>query len=82
MIDVMREPIFDLKAVASKLDVTYATALNWVNRGVNGRKLETVRVGKSIRTSPAAVNRFVMNTDGIGPDDRIEAEQRALEQYV
>ena len=70
-----------LKQVAGKLDVSYQTVLNWTRHGVDGRKLEAVRVGKAIRTSPAAVHRFVLTCDEIVTDNAEEDRRELMERH-
>ena len=35
------------------------TMLRWARRGINGQRLETVRIGRSLCTSAEAVQRFI-----------------------
>src|SRR5262245_8706047 len=35
------------------------TLLRWARRGINGQRLETVRIGRSLCTSAEAIERFI-----------------------
>jgi len=61
MVDVSRENIVPLEAVASKFDVSLQTVRNWAKR--TGHRLETIRVGRLVRTSWEAVQRFAVEDD-------------------
>jgi len=37
-----------------------ATVWRWINRGVEGTKLDTVRIGRTVMTSKQAITRFIL----------------------
>jgi hypothetical protein len=59
MVDVARENVVCLEDVARKFDVSLQTVRNWANR--SGHRLETIRVGRLVRTSWEAVQRFAVD---------------------
>lgn len=65
MVDVAREHVVPLEAVARKLGVSLQTVRNWSSRP--HRRLETVRAGRLVRTSWEAVQRFVIDTNQESP---------------
>jgi transposase len=61
VVDVAREKIVPLEAVAEKFDVSLQTVRNWANSSKH--RLETIRVGRLVRTSWEAVQRFAIQRD-------------------
>ncbi len=61
MVNVASEKIVPLEAVAEKFDVSLQTVRNWAHSSTH--RLETIRVGRLIRTSWEAVQRFAVQND-------------------
>ena len=50
------------------------TIWRWAKKGLNGHILETIRIGRTFRTTPAAIDRFLRreNMHRCNPDQPIE----------
>lgn len=59
MADILSEGAISLSAAGRIMDCSPCSAWRFCRKGVNGRRLEYIRIGRSIRTSAAAVSRFV-----------------------
>jgi hypothetical protein len=58
--DATRENLITANQAATILGVEHWTVRKWWNHGINGRILESVRIGgKFVRTSKEAINRFL-----------------------
>jgi hypothetical protein len=56
---IENEELLTFEAAAKRLAVSYASIWSWAQRGVDGRKLEVVVIGKrGMRTSIEACRRF------------------------
>ena len=53
---------------------SYTTLWRWAKKGLNGHILETIRIGRTFRTTPAAIDRFLRreNMHRCNPDQPIE----------
>ena len=53
---------------------SYTTLWRWAKKGLNGHILETIRIGRTFRTTPAAIDRFLRreNMNRCNPDQPIE----------
>lgn len=71
MVDIAREQIVPLEEVAKKFGVTLQTVRNWTKRGKH--RLEAIRVGRVVRTSWEAVQRFAANS---------ESDPAAIQQII
>lgn len=84
MIDVLNEELIALTDVADHLPrrggrkVNYSTIFRWVQRGIRGKRLETVRMGGCRFTSKAALNRFFAEPHCDAYPESGAARQRAI----
>lgn len=62
MVDLIREEPLELKEVAARFKVTMKTVYAWID-GVNGRRLETVKLGGKRYTTAEAIQRFSFEDD-------------------
>lgn len=67
-IDITRETVVDLNDVARRLRVHIKTVRGWGKR-LNGRRLETVKLGGKIVTSLEALQRFAISNGPGGAGD-------------
>lgn len=69
MIDAMKDPLIPLANVAAKFPApsgkrrSMSSLIRWVKKGVDGVRLEAVRVGGSWYTTEEAVNRFIQSPE-------------------
>ena len=56
---------------------SYTTLWRWAKKGLNGHILETIRIGRTFRTTPAAIDRFLKreNMNQCNPDQPIELKK-------
>jgi hypothetical protein len=55
---IVTECVLTLREVSERYDVSYSTAHRWATRGVNGIRLEAVRLGRRFITSVEALERW------------------------
>lgn len=61
--------------------VHYQTVYRWTRKGVNGRRLESIKVGRTRFTSIEALKRFIDDSTVIvGSDSHAKAVEEALER--
>ncbi|QEF97735.1 hypothetical protein Mal15_17790 [Stieleria maiorica] len=60
--DLLTEDLMPLAEAAELVNVHTATVHRWRSRGLNGVKLETLRLGGKISTSRQALTRFIERT--------------------
>ena len=60
--DLLTEDIMSLAEAAAVVNVHVATIHRWRNRGLEGVRLETLRLGGKIVTSRQALTRFIQKT--------------------
>lgn len=62
LLQILTEDVITLNEAARELPTRthLSTLYRWAKRGVNGRKLETVKVGSQIVTSRQALTRFLV----------------------
>lgn len=83
MIDVTTEKVIAIKDVPTLVPGRPAlmTVYRWLNRGVRGRRLETVLVGGKRYTSQEAITRFIEETtaaaDGRRPKSKKSNRRQA-----
>jgi len=65
MIEIANETLLTLDQAAEKVLVSKATVLKWITRGVDGVKLEALKLGVHWRTSMEALQRFADRTTPI-----------------
>jgi len=56
------ELLIDLRAAAALIGMSYGTVYRYATVGFHGDQLETVNIGRSIRTTSEAITRFVART--------------------
>jgi len=56
---------------------SYTTLWRWAKKGLNGHILETIRIGRTFRTTPAAIDRFLKreSINQCNPDQPIELKK-------
>lgn len=77
MVDLIREQPLELKEVAARFKVTMKTVYAWID-GVNGRRLETAKVGGKRYTTAEAIQRFSLEDDTRLGNTPSQSAQRAL----
>lgn len=77
MLSVAREKPITLHEAADRLRVSLRTIQRWT-RGIGGRRLETFRCGRVIRTSWEAIDRF-QREQSESSFDPAEAQNRRVE---
>ena len=82
MIDVQRETLMTLEEAAKRLKVTKAAITKWFRVGVNGRRLETVKLGGARRTSLEALSRFAQHPQPNGSSPVPTESARAAQEYI
>lgn len=55
----MKEHVFTVDEVSKQFKVTRQTVYNWITAG----KLDVIRVGRSIRISASAIDRFIHQSE-------------------
>lgn len=55
----MQDKLFTVDEVREQFKVTRQTVYNWITAG----KLDVIRVGRSIRITQAAIDRFIRTSD-------------------
>ena len=97
MIDTFREKVISLNEAVDHISKISGrkrnrhVVLRWINKGVGGTRLETIRIGRQIYTSEEAINRFVNASSNLTQaqsvsydandsslSDRIESEAKIL----
>lgn len=55
----MQDKLFTVDEVREQFKVTRQTVYNWITAG----KLDVIRIGRSIRITQAAIDRFIRTSD-------------------
>ena len=55
---------------------SYTTLWRWAKKGLNGHILETIRIGRTFRTTPAAIDRFLKRERVTEPPSNNQKQQQ------
>ncbi len=75
MIDWKKETLISLREAAERLNCDLRTVRRWAAYGHDGKRLETIRAGRLLRTSIQAIDRFVSH-DGFTSLPRLTPSQQ------
>ena len=64
-INITTDTLLSLPAAARNLGLHVQTIRRWMHSGLNGRKLEVIRIGRAIRTTPEALQAFANAQTGL-----------------
>jgi DNA-binding transcriptional MerR regulator len=75
MIDLRHEQLLSFEDAARRLGCSIRTVRHWAAVGFEGRRLEFIKLGRLLRTSVEAINRFSTHEHS-EPDSRLTPSQR------